>query len=134
MLKNLILAGEKRRAAILTMVLTIAVCSGVAAAASHEAPSEREAGWNLVKERCYLCHYLDRDGVKFAPSLKGLFQREKLLNGKPLNDRTVSAWIAEGSANMPAFRPTLTRQQIQSIVKFLKQGNAAQVPMLRDVR
>ena len=90
--------------------------------ATHEPPSDQEAGWNLVKERCYLCHYLDRADVKFGPSLKGLFQRGKLANGKPVNDQTVSEWIAEGSANMPAFRYTLTPQQIQLIVKFLKQG------------
>lgn len=134
MLTNPLLARDNQRAVMLAMVLTIAVLTCVPAEASHEAPSEQEAGWNLVKERCYLCHYLDRDGVKFAPSLKGLFQREKLLNGKPVNDGTVSAWIVEGSANMPAFRHTLTPRQIQLIVKFLKQGSASNVPMLHNSR
>jgi mono/diheme cytochrome c family protein len=134
LLKNLFSAEEHRWTMILSMVLTIAVCCSLPTEASHEAPSEQEAGWNLVKERCYLCHYLDRAEVKFGPSLKGLFQREKLMSGKPVNDRTVSAWIAEGSANMPAFRHTLTPQQIQLIVKFLKQGSAANVPMLHNSR
>lgn len=134
MLRDLDLAHEHRWTVILAMVLSIVACGGLPTETSHEAPSEQEAGWNLVKERCYLCHYLDRDGMKFAPSLKGLFQREKLVNGKPVNDQTVSAWIAEGSDNMPAFLHTLTPQQIQLIVKFIKQGNAANVPMLRNSR
>lgn len=56
------------------------------------------------------------------------------MNGKPVDDQTVSAWIAEDSAKMPAFRYTLTPQQIQLIVKFLKQGNAANVPTLCNSR
>jgi mono/diheme cytochrome c family protein len=86
------------------------------AAASHE----ETPAWRLVKERCTLCHYLDRAEAKFAPSLKGLFQRQTLSNGKPVNDQTVSQWISEGSANMPAFKATLTTQQIQMIIDYIK--------------
>lgn len=125
----------RRRWLVVSMLgAAIFIAMGLPVRATHELPSEQEAGWNLVKERCYLCHYLDRADVKFGPSLKGLFQREKLMNGQPVNDRTVTAWIADGSANMPAFRHTLTPQQIQLIVKFLKQGAAANVPMLRNSR
>jgi mono/diheme cytochrome c family protein len=83
----------------------------IPAQASHE----DTAAWRLIKERCTLCHYLDRAEAKFAPSLKGLFQRQTLMNGKPVNDQTVSEWISEGSANMPAFKHTLNPQQIQTI-------------------
>ena len=104
------------------------------AQATHEPATEQQAAWTLVKERCYICHYLDRADVKFAPSLKDLFKRQSLANGKAVNNQTVSAWIAEGSPNMPAFKHTLTPQQIQLIVKFLKEGWAAQIPMLRNSR
>ena len=106
------------------------------AQASHEVASEQEVAWKLVLERCYLCHYLDRPDFKFAPSLKDLFRRQSqmLMNGKPVNDQTVSEWIAEGSPNMPAFEHTLSPQQIQLIVKFLKEGQAANIPMIRNSR
>src|SRR5689334_8419301 len=102
--------------------------------ASHEPSTEQEAAWNLVKERCYLCHYLDRPDTKFAPSLKDLFKRPTLMNGKPLNEGTVSNWISEGSPNMPAFQYSLTPKQIQLIVNFLKDGRASSIPMLRNER
>jgi mono/diheme cytochrome c family protein len=93
-----------------------AICSATPALASHE----ETAVWRLVKERCSLCHYLNRQDAKFAPSLQDLFKRQTLRNGKPVNDQTVSEWIAEGSANMPSFKNTLTPEQIRSIVNYLK--------------
>ena len=99
----------------LAFVLTV-VWSATPARASHE----ETPAWRLVKERCSLCHYLDRQEAKFAPSLKDLFKRQTLMNGKPVNDQTVSEWIAEGSANMPSFKRTLTPEQIQMIVNYLK--------------
>lgn len=98
------------------LVSVCAVWSAAPARASHE----ETPAWRLVKERCTLCHYLDRAEAKFAPTLKGLFQRQTLTNGKPVNDQTVSEWISEGSANMPSFKNTLTPQQIQMIVNYLK--------------
>ena len=97
------------------------------ALASHETTPEREA-WYLVKQRCYLCHFIDaqdeRWGRKWGPSLKDLFKRQdaKLLNGKPINDQTVTDWIKDGSANMPAFKYTLNARQIQMIITYLKGG------------
>ena len=95
------------------------------AQAAHETAPEREA-WYLVKQRCYLCHFIDnqdvRWGAKWGPSLKDLFQRATLTNGKPVNEQAVSDWIAEGSPNMPAFKHTLNPQQIQLIVTYLKGG------------
>ena len=93
--------------------------------AAHETPAEREA-WYLVKQRCYLCHFIDnqdvRWGAKWGPSLKDLFKRPALGNGKPFSDQTVSEWITEGSPNMPAFKYTLDPRQIRSILTYLKGG------------
>ena len=106
-------------------LLLSAVLLAPLAQAAHETPPEREA-WYLVKQRCYLCHFIDNEdvrwGAKWGPSLKDLFQRATLLNGKPVNEQTVSDWIAEGSPNMPAFKHTLNPRQIQLIVTYLKGG------------
>jgi mono/diheme cytochrome c family protein len=102
------------------------------AQATHELT--QTPAWRLVKERCLLCHYVDRTEAKFAPTLKDLFQRQTLLNGKPVNDQTVAEWIADGGPTMPAFRYTLTPQQIQLIVTFLKQGAATNLPTIRNTR
>jgi len=116
--------------------LLAAMLLALPAQASHQVDTEQEAAWKLVIERCYLCHYLDRPDFKFAPSLKDLFKRpsQVLMNGKPVNDQNVGNWIAEGSPNMPAFKDTLSPQQIQLIVTFLKEEGAANIPMIRNSR
>lgn len=124
-----------RFACSLALLLAV-LLSASPAQATHEPPSEKEAAFQLVLERCYLCHYLDRTDYKFAPSLKGIYTREgrSLANGKPVNDQTLTEIISEGTANMPGFKYTLNAQQIQLILKFLKEGWASEVPMLRNSR
>lgn len=115
----------------------VATVPPVGVAQAPRAPTaEQEAAFKLTLERCYLCHYLDRADVKFAPSLKDIYKRPSrtFANGKPINDQTMAELIAEGSDKMPAFKYTLTPQQIQLIVKFLREGWAATVPMLRNSR
>ena len=42
-----------------------------------------------VFEQCGVCHNVDTDEKKIGPSLKGLYKRGKLKNGKPVNDENV---------------------------------------------
>jgi mono/diheme cytochrome c family protein len=73
-----------------------------------------------------LCHFIDQQdprwGAKWGPALKDLFKRPTLMNGKPVNDQTVTEWVNEGSQNMPAFKYTLNARQIQLIITYLKGG------------
>ena len=116
--------------------LLAATVLALPAQATHEPATEKQAAFQVVLERCYICHYLDRTDVKFAPSLKDIYRRQSraLANGKPINDETITEIISEGSPNMPAFKYSLTPQQIQLISKFLKEGWASEVPMLRNAR
>ena len=124
------------RIACTVLLLAAVLLPARPALATHEPATEKEAAFQLVLERCYLCHYLDRTDYKFAPSLKGIYTREgrSLANGKPVNDQTITEIISEGTANMPGFKYTLKPDQIQLILKFLKEGWASEVPMLRNSR
>jgi len=119
----------------LALLLAVALPAQLARA-THEPPTEKQAAFQVVLERCYLCHYLDRADFKFAPSLKDIYNREgrALSNGKPINDQTLTEVIMEGTPNMPAFKYTLNQQQVQLILKFLKEGWASEIPMLRNAR
>ncbi len=117
-------------------ILLAAMLPARPAMATHEPPSEKQEAFQLVLERCYLCHYLDRMEYKFAPSLKDIYNREgrSLANGNPVNDQTLTEIIKQGTANMPGFQYTLNDQQIQLILKFLREGWASEVTMLRNAR
>ena len=103
-------------------VCGVLLLSGVVSATfSHAATKEeQDAAYTLYKVRCALCHYIERPEVKFGPSLKDLFKREKLISGKPVNEQNVAEWIARGSENMPAFRSTLNQKEIETIISYIK--------------
>ena len=48
---------------------------------------------------------------KIGPSLKGLFKRDKLKNGKPVNDANVKAMINTGGNGMPAYADLLSEKE-----------------------
>ena len=110
------LHGESFLVAWMIVVASV-VFGSVAIAATKE---EENQAYTLYKVRCALCHYIERPEAKFAPSLKDLFKKEKLMNGKAVNDQNVADWIAEGSQNMPGFGHTLNQKEIQTIISYIK--------------
>lgn len=73
-----------------------------------------------VFDNCSVCHNADSAEMKIGPGLKGLFKREKLVNGKPVNDANVKALITEGSGGMPPFGDALSAQEKEDVVAYLK--------------
>jgi cytochrome c2 len=71
-------------------------------------------------EQCAVCHASTTDEKKMGPSLKGLFKRAKLHNGKPVNDQTVLDVIKKGGNGMPAFDELLSAQEKANVLAFLK--------------
>ena len=62
-----------------------------------------------------------------GPGLAGIFQKEKLPNGKPVNDENMAEWIKSGSnyepkpaLPMPALGGQLSEQQIKDVIAYLK--------------
>jgi mono/diheme cytochrome c family protein len=79
-------------------------------------------GKELFQDYCYLCHDRASERVKaLGPSLNGLFKRETLIVGKPVNAANVTEVIKTGpTPGMPSFRYALTDEQIGDVVEFLK--------------
>ena len=71
-------------------------------------------------ENCAVCHNADSTETKIGPGLKGLFKREKLVNGKPVNDANVKALITDGSGAMPPFGDAISAEDKDNIIAYLK--------------
>jgi streptogramin lyase/mono/diheme cytochrome c family protein len=73
--------------------------------------------------KCWICHndYARASGTP-APTLKGVFDRARLLSGDPVNDETVARQIRTGSAQMPSFGTVLKDADIADIVAYLHNG------------
>jgi cytochrome c len=67
-----------------------------------------------------VCHNTDTDERKMGPSLKGLFKRDKLVNGKPVNADNVKALINSGGNGMPSYADMLSDDEKDNVIAYLK--------------
>ena len=73
-----------------------------------------------VFEQCGVCHNTDTDEKKIGPALKGLFKRDKLKNGKAVNDDNVKAVINSGGNGMPSYADMLSEEEKANVIAYLK--------------
>ena len=76
-------------------------------------------GETLYFYKCWMCH---NKYTKSAPLLNDLYQRKTLIGGAAVNDDTVSAKIKEGGPAMPAFRPSLSNDDIADLLAYFHSG------------
>jgi cytochrome c len=93
----------------------LAVGSIAALAAKGDAAKGKE-----VFTQCAVCHNADSTEQKMGPGLKGLFQRDKLVNGKKVTDATVREKIEQGGNGMPPYKDLLSDQEKDDVIAYLK--------------
>ena len=81
------------------------------------ATSGPERGREIFYYKCWFCH---NEYTKQAPQLTGLFKRETLLSGLPVNDDTVKDRIRNGGAGMAAYKYTLSEADLNDLVSFVR--------------
>ena len=72
-----------------------------------------------VFDQCAACHNADSTEKKMGPGLKGLFQREKLKNGKKPTDAVVTDIINKGGNGMPAYADLLSDEERANLLAYL---------------
>src|ERR1043166_8515551 len=73
-----------------------------------------------VFEQCAVCHNADSDEKKMGPGLKGLFNHDKMVNGKKPTEANVRAKIDEGGNGMPSYKDMLSDQEKDDLIAYLK--------------
>jgi mono/diheme cytochrome c family protein len=81
------------------------------------AASGPERGREIFYYKCWFCH---NEYTTHAPQLTGLFKREALLSGLPVNDDTVKDRIRNGGAGMAAYKYTLSEADLDDLVSFVR--------------
>lgn len=71
-------------------------------------------------EQCGACHNTDTDEKKMGPSLKGLFKKDKLTNGKKVSEATVKEVVDKGGNGMPPYEELLTADEKNDVIAYLK--------------
>lgn len=102
------------------LVSSTLLCASLAVGlASAKADKGNATKGKELFEQCSVCHNVDTDEKKMGPSLKGLFKRKTLQNGKPVNDANVLAQINNGGNGMPAYADMLSAQDKADILAYL---------------
>ena len=104
--------------------LTLLSATLATAAFLTAAPQDAKAGdadkGKETFEQCGACHNTDTDEKKMGPSLKGLFKKAKLTNGKKPTDATVVEVINKGGNGMPPYEELLTPEEKANVLAYLK--------------
>jgi mono/diheme cytochrome c family protein len=81
---------------------------------------DAETGKQLFGEQCSACHAVTAGPPRLGPDLEGVLRRERLDTGRPATEPVVRELILEGSGAMRAFRESLTDQQLDDLIAYLK--------------
>jgi len=101
----------------------IYACFAILAAGSIAALAAAKGDAAKGKEvftQCAVCHDAETTEKKMGPGLKGLFKHDKLANGKKVSEATVREKIDEGGNGMPPFKDTLSDQERDDLIAYLK--------------
>src|SRR5581483_8620132 len=82
------------------------------------AKSGPDRGEEIFYYKCWFCH---NEFTKDIPKLTGLYKRPNMLSGKPVSDEAVKEQIKNGSANMAAYKYTLSDADIDDLVAYVRE-------------
>ena len=94
------------------------------ASSANAGLNEKESrGKGLFLQNCALCHlpppeFKPNMRPSSGPALSGLFK-----NAKPEKEKSVRAIIAKGTPKMPGFQYSLSSQEVDDLIAFLKTLN-----------
>lgn len=81
---------------------------------------QQATGRHIFDAQCARCHDPYSSSAQKGPSLKNLYKRQYLPSGMPTSDQHVSDSILLGRKMMPAFNQTLSQQQFDDLLAYLK--------------
>lgn len=113
---------------ILSAAVALLAFAGMCACQAERRKSDAELGLNeqqaigrrIYDQQCIRCHEpYSRWGTK-GPSLTGIYKKQFMPSGLPVNDERMHDVIMMGKAKMPAFNQTMSEQQLQNLLAYLK--------------
>ena len=106
-----------RRSKLIVFGLSFSLTCSLAMGADKKGDPEKG---KEVFQQCGVCHNADSTEKKMGPGLKGLFQNEKMNNGKKPTEANVRAKIDEGGNGMPSYKEMLSDDEKNDLIAYLK--------------
>jgi mono/diheme cytochrome c family protein len=82
--------------------------------------AQQARGRHIYDQNCIRCHEPYSRWGTHGPTLKNLYKKPYLPSGIPVNDERLEDVVLLGKAKMPSFRKTLTDQQVEDLLAYLK--------------
>ena len=89
-------------------------------AASRPDRAAVEAGKEVYKQYCAICHFERSAAQKIGPGLKDLFRRGTFTDGKKADNSGLRVWIEKGGKDMPGFKDSLSPEQTRALMAYVK--------------
>jgi cytochrome c len=83
-------------------------------------PADVGNGKAVFAQQCVMCHAATTNEKKLGPSLKGLFKKDKLANGKKATEQNIRAQIDSGGGGMPPYKDMLSSRERDDLIGYLK--------------
>jgi len=99
------------------LALVIALALIAFASAAH-ANAADDAGAQAFKSNCVVCHGADGTGTATGKALKAPDLNSEAV--QKMTDAQIADQIANGKNNMPPFKSTLSKDQITSLVAYVR--------------
>ncbi len=103
-----------------TLTLVFATLTTAALLTAQDEKAGDAAKGKETFEQCGACHNTDTDEKKMGPSLKGLYKRGKLTNGKKVTDAAVLDVINKGGNGMPPYEELLSAEEKANVLAYVK--------------
>jgi cytochrome c len=103
------------------LVRTIHICLILAALGGNPSHAGDPGRGKELFQQCNGCHSVETGEGKAGPSLRGIFKREKLRNGKPATEKNVRERIEKGGNGMPSFERILSERETDRLIEYLRQ-------------
>jgi mono/diheme cytochrome c family protein len=104
------------------LLLTVVACTPARRKSDAELGlnAQQAHGRRVFDAQCARCHDPYSASAAKGPSLRNLYKRQYLPSGLPANDERVADGIMLGRKMMPAFNQSLTQQQLDDLLAYLK--------------
>jgi len=99
---------------------------GVSFAAETQQEQENEAGRATFKKGCVACHGADGAGTPVGKSLQAPDLRSPEVQKK--SDTELTQTVIDGRRNMPPFKTSLNPDQIQAVIKYVRELGKSTTP------
>jgi cbb3-type cytochrome c oxidase subunit III len=106
------------RLSITAVIVAVIVAALALLSFAPKAAADEAAGKQLFQSNCVVCHGADGTGTPTGKSLKAPDLNSDQV--QKMTDAQIADQIANGKNNMPPFKNTLSKDQISSLVAYVK--------------